>query len=52
MREVAFKPFTQILESLDKELVKGAFSGEHFQEYFFRDAKDEKIKETVKKILA
>lgn len=51
VRAVAFKPFTEILEGLDKELVKGAFAGEHFQEYFFKDCKDEKIAETVKKFL-
>jgi len=52
VREAAFKPFCEILESLDRELVKGAFAGEHFAEYFYRDAKDEKIIECVKKILA
>ncbi|MBO5100897.1 MAG: RpiB/LacA/LacB family sugar-phosphate isomerase [Treponema sp.] len=52
VREIAFKPFTEILENLDRELVKGSFAGEHFQEYFFRDCKDEKIAETVKKLLA
>ncbi len=51
VREAAFKPFTEILASLDKELVKGAFAGEKFQEYFFRDAKDEKIKEAVKSLM-
>ncbi len=52
VRATVFKPFTDILKSLDKELVKGAFAGEKFQEYFFRDAKDEAIKETVKALLA
>jgi len=40
-----------ILKGLDKDLVKGAFMGENFKEYFFRDCKDEKIAETVKEIL-
>ena len=51
VREVAFKPLPEILKSLDRELVKGAFAGEKFQEYFFRDAKDETIKSTVKEII-
>lgn len=51
VRAAAFKPFTEILESLDKELVKGAFAGEKFQELFFKDCQDEKIAETVKKFL-
>ena len=49
--EAAFKPFTEILESLDKGLVKGAFAGEKFSELFFKDCKDDKIAETVKKFL-
>ncbi|MBQ3825515.1 MAG: hypothetical protein II811_05220, partial [Spirochaetaceae bacterium] len=52
VRAIAFKPFTQILESLDRELVRGAFAGEHFAEYFFRDAKDEAIIAAVKRLLA
>ncbi|MCR4741117.1 MAG: RpiB/LacA/LacB family sugar-phosphate isomerase [Lachnospiraceae bacterium] len=42
----------EILNSLDRDLVKGALSGEHFLEYFDRNATDEKIKEAVHKILA
>ncbi|WP_026505094.1 RpiB/LacA/LacB family sugar-phosphate isomerase [Butyrivibrio sp. NC3005] len=42
---------SEILNKLDHELVKGSFMGEHFKEYFFRDCKDEKIAETVKKII-
>lgn len=52
VREIAFKDFVDILKSLDRELVKGAFAGEHFTEYFYRDAKDEKIVAAVKEILA
>lgn len=51
VRAAAFKPFTEIFEALDKDLVKGAFAGEKFQELFFKDCKDEKIAETVKKFL-
>ena len=39
------------LDQMDHELVKGAFSGEHFAEYFFADCKCEKLSEAVKKIL-
>ncbi len=49
---VTYKDLCFILENLDRELVKGALAGEHFSEYFFRDCKDAKIAETVKKILA
>ncbi|MBQ3671131.1 MAG: RpiB/LacA/LacB family sugar-phosphate isomerase [Treponema sp.] len=52
VRELAFKPFVEILTSLDRELVKGAFAGEKFQELFFKDAKDAKIVSAVKSILA
>ncbi len=51
VREIAFKPLTDIIPALDKELVKGAYAGEKFQEYFFRDAKDEKIIAMVKSII-
>lgn len=40
-----------ILKGLDRELVKGAFAGEHFAENFFKDCKDEKIAATVKEII-
>lgn len=40
-----------ILKGLDQELVKGAFAGEHFSEYFFKDCKDEKIAAAVKEII-
>ena len=52
VREKAFKPFVEILESLDRDLVKGAFAGEKFSELFFKDCKDEKIAAAVKKLMA
>lgn len=51
VRAAAFKPLTEILDALDPELVKGALSGEHFQEYFFANATDEAIVAKVKEIL-
>ncbi|MCR5290841.1 MAG: RpiB/LacA/LacB family sugar-phosphate isomerase [Treponema sp.] len=52
VKKVTYQDFVTILNKLDRELVKGSFAGEHFSEYFFRDAKDEKIKEAVKNLLA
>ena len=40
-----------ILNKLDRDLVKGALSGEHFLEYFDANAKDERIKEAVHELL-
>ena len=50
VRASAFRPLKDILCDLDPELVKGAFAGEHFDEYFFRDCKDEEIASLVKKL--
>ena len=52
VREAAFRPFAEILPSLDRDLVKGAFAGERFRELFFRDAKDERVVAAVKAFLA
>lgn len=46
-----FKPFTELLATLDAELVKGALAGEHFQELFFANATDEAVIAAVKSIL-
>jgi hypothetical protein len=51
VRAAAFRPLPEILKSLDPELVRGALAGEHFAEYFFEDAKDEKLKDFVKDLL-
>ncbi len=54
VKKVTYKDFVEILEGLvkyDAALVKGSFAGEHFKEYFLRDAKDAKIIEAVKKII-
>ncbi len=52
VRAAAFKDLPTILRSLDKELVKGAFAGEKFDELFFADAKDEELKALVKELKA
>ena len=40
VRAAAYRPLPDILRSLDEALVRGAFAGEHFMEYFSRDCKD------------
>ncbi len=52
MREQAFKPLPEILKNLDRDLVKGALSGEKFDELFFADAKDEELIALVKELKA
>ena len=51
VRAQAFRPLPDILKSLDRDLVRGALAGEHFKEYFFRDAKDENIKSLVTELI-
>ncbi|MDO5541356.1 MAG: RpiB/LacA/LacB family sugar-phosphate isomerase [Eubacteriales bacterium] len=51
VKEITHRKLTDILPELDRELVKGALSGEHFQEYFFANCKDEEIAKCVKEIL-
>ena len=52
MREVSFRPFTELLPKLDRDLVRGAFEGEHFQEYFFANATNEAVAKVVREVLA
>lgn len=52
VRNVAFKDFPTIIKELDQDLVKGAISGERFEEMFMADCQDETIKELVKDILS
>ena len=51
VKEVTHTDMVTILKGLDRELVKGALSGERFQEYFFEDCKDSAIAEAVKSVL-
>ncbi|MBR6328737.1 MAG: RpiB/LacA/LacB family sugar-phosphate isomerase [Lachnospiraceae bacterium] len=51
VKTVTYRNLTDILPELDPELAKGAFAGEKFSELFFKDCKDEKIAEAVKKIM-
>lgn len=50
VRAAAFRPLADILYDLDADLVKGAFAGKNFDEYFFRDCKDEPIAQLVKRL--
>ena len=52
VRAAAFRPLADILCDLDRELVKGALAGEHFDEYFFRDCRDVSLAELVRKLKA
>ena len=51
VKKITHNDLVTILKSLDKDLVKGAISGKHFQEYFFASCKDEKIATCVKELL-
>ncbi len=54
VKEITYRPFTEILADLakkDADLVKGAFAGEHFAEYFFRDAKNKDVADAVKAVM-
>ncbi len=51
VKTVTYRSLTDILPELDPELAKGAFAGEKFSELFFKDCRDEKIAEAVKKIM-
>ena len=44
--------YPKVLKDLDRDLVKGAFAGEHFAENFFPACKDEKLAATVKELMA
>ena len=48
---VTYKTMEEILPALDQELVKGAFAGKNFREYFFADATNESLKAVVKDII-
>lgn len=51
VKKITHTDLVTILKSLDKDLVKGAISGKHFQEYFFASCKNEEIATCVKELL-
>ena len=52
VKEITHTDMVTILEKLDRELVRGALSGEKFAEYFFADCKCDKLAAAEKQILA
>ncbi len=50
VRSVTLKDIKEILPKLDRELVKGALAGEHFDEYFGRDCKDEELAALIREL--
>ena len=50
VRAAAFRPLGDILKDLDRDLVVGALSGEHFDEYFGQDCKCDEIAALVKEL--
>lgn len=51
VKTVTYRDLCDILRELDRDLVRGALSGEKFREYFFANCKSEKIAACVKDIL-
>lgn len=52
VKTVTYRDLNDILKEIDRDLVKGALATKGFQEYFFANCQDEKIKATVQEILA
>ena len=52
VKKVTHNDLCYILENLDRELVLGALAGEKFAEFFYQNAKDERIIACVKALLA
>ncbi len=51
VKEITHTDLCTILGALDRDLVVGALSGEHFKEYFFANCKCEKIASCVRELL-
>ena len=51
IKKLTYVDLPTILGKLDKDFVKGALAGAHFKEYFYKDAKDQKIVDAVKAII-
>ena len=52
VKKVTHQDMVTILKNIDQELLKGAVSGEKFQEYFFANCKNDEIAAYIKKLLA
>ena len=51
VKKITHRDLVSILKELDRDLVVGALSGEHFSEYFFANCKDETIAACVKELI-
>ncbi|AQR93422.1 RpiB/LacA/LacB family sugar-phosphate isomerase [Clostridium saccharoperbutylacetonicum] len=51
VKKVTHKDMVTILKEIDQELLRGAVSGERFQEYFFNNCKCKEIEAYIKSIL-
>lgn len=51
VKKVTHKDIMSILKDLDQDLLRGAVSGERFNEYFFANCKDEDIATYIKELL-
>ena len=52
VKKVTHTDMLDILKNVDREILKGAVSGENYEEYFFKDCKNAEIAEYIKGILA
>jgi len=52
VKKVTHQDIMTVLKNIDQELLKGAVSGERFQEYFFANCKNDEIAGYIKHVLA
>lgn len=51
VKKVTHQDMMTILKNIDQELLKGAVSGERFQEYFFANCKNDEIADYIKHVV-
>ena len=51
VKNITHTSFIDILQNLDRELLKGAISSERFKEYFFKNCKDDEIAKFLMNII-
>lgn len=51
VKKITHRDMISILKEIDQVLLRGAISGERFQEYFFTNCKCEKIKAYITELL-
>ena len=51
VRKITHKDILEILKELDRDLLKGAISGDKFKEYFFENSKNDEISSFLKSII-